>query len=172
MQKIAKESFDFVFISGVLTYHDDVEALQALLLSHKLLEPWGLVLVRDIGVENVGYGRPPFGSIVVDGRMEIWRPPKGMHELFHQAGFECLRWRRPYPVNIPRALRHRWPNVVTNLFDRICNLGIFFPLWGALAKLNLRHISTPCYFVYLLKRTGYSKSRLMGKVVPKESRQR
>jgi hypothetical protein len=79
------------------------------------------------------------------------RPPDGIHKVVAEAGFECLRWRRAYPINIPWALFERWPNPLTKLFWHLCSHPLTYPLWGALASLNLPHRKDLCYFAYLLR---------------------
>jgi len=163
--EVAKEQFDFIFMSGVVTYHDDTEALQALHTLHNLLKPWGLVLLRDPGIEDEQYGVPPFGSFQGDGRLEVLRPPKGMQVMFSRAGYSCLKWRRVYPPNIPWALRQRWPCRLTDWCCKLCSSRLLYPAWEKLAEANLRH-RKGSYFAYLLKRLGVRDDGASGHAVP------
>ena len=106
--KITDKSFDLIFLSGVLMYHNDAEALRLLQLLHNFLKQNEFVLIRDWGVENEGWGASPFGSVLVYGKDEMLSPPKGDQKLVSQAGFRCLRWRRSYPVNITEVGKNNW----------------------------------------------------------------
>lgn len=149
--KIANHQFNLIYLSGVIMYHNDAEALKALQLIQRLLKPGGIVIIRDSGIEDKGWGNSPFGSVQTQLKTEILRPPKGMLLLINQAGFKCLKWRRLYPPVITSAIHEFWPNALTNWLLSFSSNKLFYPFWGLLDDLNLKHKNLYCYFVYLLQ---------------------
>jgi SAM-dependent methyltransferase len=156
--EMVTEQFDLVFISGVLMYHDDKEAIDSFQFMHNLLRPNGLLFIRDFGVEHDAAGGPPFRSVIREGKEvrcpQILRPPEGIKEMAHRTGFSFLKWRRSYPMypmRAPQVIKERWPNIATKLLLKICYSKLVFPVWGMLAAMNLRFKKiTFNYFSYLL----------------------
>jgi SAM-dependent methyltransferase len=140
--RVAAERFDLVYLSGVFPYMTDDEVVEALVTARALLRPGGLVCIRDFGREAHA-GRSAIGT-------EVKRTPQEVVRAAQQAGLTCLRWRRAYPVNIPEICYARWPNALTRWLWRLASAPAVFPLWGALAALNLPH-RRECFVYYVLQ---------------------
>jgi len=158
--EMATQPFDLVFISAVLMYLDNEEAIDSLQHIHKLLRPKGLLYIRDYGVEHDAAGDPPFGSVVRDGEEvycpQILRPPEGIREMARRTGFSYLKWRRSYPIypmRAPQVINDRWPNIATELLLRTSYSRLLFPVWGMFAAMNLQYRKIKFnYFSYLLQK--------------------
>jgi SAM-dependent methyltransferase len=139
--------FDVIFLGGVLPYLNNKEIHEFLLCVRRLLQPWGLVFVRELGTtcDALAYECPP----------EITRSsPSAVKHIATSAGFERSYWRRAYPINIPWILFKKWPNPVSAWMWQLASAHYFYPVWRLLAEFNRYAVYKKgrCFLFYILSR--------------------
>ena len=82
-ERIAETHFDVVFLGGVLPYLDNKEIYECLNCVRRLLQPWGLVFVRELGTTSDALG----DGYQTEG--EISRSPAAIKHVATRTGFEC-----------------------------------------------------------------------------------
>jgi SAM-dependent methyltransferase len=150
--KIDNEPFDFIYVSGVLMYHIDIEALDFMSILNKLIKPDGYIIIRDWGLEKNESSDSLYSSLIREGIAEVMRTPVGVKRLALNSGLQCIKWGRPYPINIPSKMYRKWPNKVTDAMLSFFTFRFFYPLWVFLSLFHAPKLLRKCYFVYLLQR--------------------
>jgi SAM-dependent methyltransferase len=146
------EPFDLIYVSGVLMYHIDIEAVEFINILNLLIKPDGLILIRDLGMENHKASNAVDDALIEEGKAEVIRTPKGVLRLAHHSGLKCIKWGRPYPIDIPQKIYQKWPNKFTNAIVTIFTHRFFYPLWSFFSLFNIPHMGERCYFAYLFQK--------------------
>jgi len=138
--------FDVIFIGGVFPYLNNKEIHEFLICVRRLLQPWGLVFVRDLGTSCDSLGDE------CQSGGEITRSPSAIKHIATRTGFECSYWRRAYPINIPWILFKKWPNPISEWVWYATSARCFYPLWRIFAELNRYRVYKKgrCFLFYIL----------------------
>jgi len=141
-KKIAKYLFDIIYISGVSPYLDDDEFVEFMSEVNTLLQPWGIVCVRERGT---------FRKLSIRSSSEILRTPYEISLVAEKTGFSLIQLNRAYPIIFPWIYYQRYPNRFSRTLYNMATLECFFSLWSILPKINLNY-SSGVFWVYLLSK--------------------
>jgi SAM-dependent methyltransferase len=137
---INNELFDIIFISGVMLYLSDEELPGFLNHARSLLRKDGVLICREQATDKVRIRHP--------GLLEIARTPEEIAKIAAESGFRIEKKRRAYPINIPWIMRKHAPNAVTEIIWRLFSARPTYPLWEALARMNIT-FNHDCFMAYL-----------------------
>jgi SAM-dependent methyltransferase len=144
--------FDLVYSSGVTWFLDNEETMQFFSELERVLEKSSILILRDYGLEERYGTENAYGISRPEGYLGVLRPPSGIIALARRLGFHCLAYRRSYPINIPLAIRTRWPSPATEKLWWVCSHPRTYRLWEFLARLNLPGGKRTNFFTYLFRR--------------------
>lgn len=139
--ELTNEYFDIIYASGVTPYLADKELMNFMTAISRLLRPWGLLCIRDLGHEKM----------LIQSQFEINRTPRQLIQLAQKTGFSCSRWRRVYPFIFPNKIYEKWPNALTKSLWNIASASLFYPMWGIFATSDIPRGGRKCFFVYLFR---------------------